>query len=406
MPKITNIKSDFPIFNTYPKLVYLDNSATSQKPNQVIEAIKNYYTTKNANIHRGIYRLAELATEAYENTRTEIQKFINAKENYEIIFTNNTNHSINIVSHGWAKKFLHRNDIILLSEMEHHANIVPWIKLREEIGIKLIFLPINKNYRLDYQEIIEKNKEKIKLVCLTHTSNVLGTINPLEEIIPFIRKNLNAKILIDAAQSAPHLPIDVQALDIDFLAFSSHKMLGPTGVGILWAKESLLENMDPCLLGSHMIKTVTKNEVTWGELPDKFETGTPNIEGVIGLNSAISYLNKIGFKNIITQEKKITKYGLEQLNQVPYLKLYGPNTVKNRLGIFSFTINKAHPHDVSQILDKHNICVRSGHHCAQITMKALNLTATTRASLYIYNTLEDIDKLILGLSNVKKILKI
>lgn len=422
MKNLQNIKIDFPIFATYPDLVYLDSAATSQKPQAVIDTVTDFYTTKNANIHRGIYQLAETATATYENTRNEVAKFIHARTNKEIIFTGNTNQAINLVAYGWARKFLRSGDIIVLSEMEHHANIIPWLRLKEEKGIELIFLPIDKEYRLNYKSLVipsaakrsrgisyhESNiAEKIKLITITHASNVLGAINPLEEIIPYFRQLAPAaKILIDAAQSIPHLPIDVQSLGIDFLAFSPHKMLGPSGVGVLWAKEELLEKMDPLFVGSNMISIVTKEKATWAPLPDKFEAGTANLEGVAGLASAISYINKTGYKNIIAHEQELTRYGLEKLRQIPGLKLFGPSTSENRLYIFSFALDGAHPHDIAQILDSQNIAIRSGHHCAQITMQTLGVPATARASLYLYNTKEDIDKLVEGIKVVKKTLKI
>ncbi len=414
MNKLLNLKSDFPIFSTYPDLVYLDSAATSQKPQTVVNAVTDFYTTKNANIHRGIYQLAEIATTTYENTRNEVAKFIHAGTNKEIIFTGNTNQAINLVAYGWARKFLRSGDIIVLSEMEHHANIVPWLRLKKEKGIKIYFLPINKDYRLDYlslrdHEVAKQSLsiEKIKLIALTHASNVLGTINPLEEIIPYFRQLAPAaKILIDAAQSIPHLPIDVQTLGIDFLAFSPHKMLGPSGVGVLWAKEELLEKMDPLFVGSNMISVVTKEKATWAPLPDKFEVGTANLEGVAGLASAISYLNKTGYENIIAHEQELIEYGLEKLRQIPGLKLFGPLSPENRLGIFSFALAGAHPHDIAQILNSQNIAIRSGHHCAQITMQVLCVPAAARASLYLYNTKEDIDKLVEGIKVVKKTLRI
>ena len=407
MNNINKLIKDFPIFKTYPDLVYLDSGATSQKPQSVIDTVSGFYTRKNANIHRGIYKLAELATETYENTRTQIAKFINAKSNREIIFTGNTNQSINLVAYGWAKKFLKTGDIIVLSEMEHHANIVPWLRLKEERGVEIIFLPLGNDYRLDYSSLRLIPTDKIKLIALTQASNVLGTINPISEIVSLIKKQgIQAKILIDAAQSIPHMPIDVQKLDIDFLAFSAHKMLGPAGVGVLWAKEDLLETMDPFFVGSNMIATVTKEKATWAEIPEKFETGTGNLEGVAGLSAAISYLENIGWENLISHELELTKYGLAKLKELPFIKLLGPAASENRLGIFSFSFAGAHPHDVAQILDSQNIAIRSGHHCAQVTMKALGVPATARASLYLYNTKEDIDKLVVGLKNVKKTLRI
>ncbi len=415
MYKLHNLKKDFPIFATYPDLVYLDSASTSQKPAQVIKAVNDFYTKKNANIHRGIYKLAEIATEAYENTRIQVAKFIGAGSKNEIIFTGNTNQAINLVACGWARKFLRKGDIIVLSEMEHHANIVPWLRLKEEKEIELIFLPINKEHRLDY--LLSRGSaswrrrgnletERVKLVALTHASNVLGTINPLDKIIPYFKKHTPAKILIDAAQSIPHLPIDVRTLGIDFLAFSSHKMLGPSGVGVLWAKENLLEAMDPLFVGSHMISKVTKEKALYATLPDKFEAGTGNLEGVAALSSAISYLQKIGLEKIALYENALTKYALERLREITYLKLYCPATNESRLGIFSFGIEGVHPHDIAQILDSQNIAIRSGHHCAELTMNALRVPATARASLYLYNTKEDVDKLIEGIKVVKQTLKI
>lgn len=400
-------KKDFPIFQTYPEFVYLDSAATSQKPQTVIDAVSDFYISKNANIHRGIYRLADAATNAYEQTRIKVSKFINAESEKEIIFTGNTNQSINLVVQGWAKKFLKEGDIIVISEMEHHANIVPWLRLQQEIGIKVFFLPITSDYRLDYTKILDADVKKIKLVALSHASNVLGTINPIEEIVVFFKKNaMHAKILIDAAQSVPHFPVDVQELGIDFLAFSSHKMLGSSGVGVLWAKAELLEQMDPVFVGSHMVKKVTKDDFSFVNLPDTFEVGTGNLEGVVGLGSAIDYLEKIGFENIYNQEQELINYVLERFKTVPYIKLYGAQNDDNRLGIFSFNIQSAHPHDIAQIMDSFGICIRSGHHCAQPLMQVLGVNATARASFYIYNTKEDVDRLLEGITLVKKTLKI
>jgi len=409
MKDLKNIKKDFTIFQNYPDLVYLDSAATSQKPTSVINAVSDFYKFKNSNVHRSGYRLAELATETYENTRIQIGEFINARSSNEIIFTGNTNQSINYVAYGWARKFLVSGDIVVLSEMEHHANVVPWLRLKEEKKIKLLFIPINKEYRLDYKPIFEneKNLQKIKMLALTHASNVLGTVNPLKEIISYIRrKKSDIKILIDAAQSIPHLPINVQKLDIDFLTFSSHKILGPSGVGILWGRENLLEETDPFFVGSHMVETVTKEKATWSDLPDKFEVGTSNLEGVAGFSAAISYLQSIGLKNINIHEKDLTDYALKIFKQSPFIKLFGPKTSDSRLGIFSFELKGAHPHDVSHILDRQNIAIRSGHHCAQITMKSLGVSSTARASLYIYNSKKDIDQLFTAIHSVKKTLKI
>lgn len=401
------MKQDFPIFTNHPDLVYLDSAATSQKPQQVIDAVVDFYKNKNANTHRGIYRLAEVATFAYETAREIVAHFIQAKHSKEIIFTENTNHAITIVAYGWAKKFLKAGDVIVLSEMEHHANIVPWVRLKEEKGIKLIFLPITKDYRLDYQKILDYDCAKIKLVALTQASNVLGTINPIADIVAFIKKNnIDTKILIDAAQSVSHFPIDVQKLNIDFLAFSSHKMFGPSGVGVLWAKESLLEQMNPILVGSHMIKTVTKEAYTYADLPDKFEVGTGNVEGVVGLGAAINYIQNIGFEKIIQHEKELTTYVLEKLQKVDDLILYGDKANDGRLAIFSFGLKDMHPHDIAQIMDRKNICIRAGHHCAQVLMNALGVQATARASFSLYSTKADVDALIDGIALVKKTLEV
>lgn len=398
------IKHNFPIFTAHPDLVFLDSASTSQKPAVVIDAVTQFYKKKNANIHRGIYALAEEATAAYEHTRDATATFINAFSRNEIIFTGNTNQSINLVAEGWGRKFLQPGDKVMLSEMEHHANIVPWLRLKEEIGIELLFLPINEQGRLDH---IPHVVEDLKLVALTHISNVLGTINPIEEIIKEVKRhNPHVKVLIDAAQSIAHLPIDVQQLNCDFLAFSSHKMLGPSGVGVLWAKEELLNEMNPLLVGSHMIKKVTKKSATYTDLPDKFETGTANLEGVIGLGAAINYIQSIGMEKIEEYDKELMQYALKKLKRIPYLTLYGPLSTEDRVGIFSFSMKDAHPHDIAQILDNKNIAIRSGHHCCQVLMDELGVPATARASFYIYNTKDDVDKLVDGIAHVKKTLKV
>lgn len=411
-----DIKNDFPIFKKNPDLVYLDSAATSQKPQVVIDAVADFYTNKNANIHRGIYKLAEDATHAYEHAREVVAQFIHADSAKEIIFTANTNQAINAVSYGCARKFLKKGDIIILTEMEHHANIVPWIRLKEEIGVELVYLPITVDYRLDYKSILDvengfkpflKDPSKIKLLTLTHASNVLGTINPIKDIVSFFKQiNRDLKILVDAAQSVPHFPINVQQLDIDFLTFSSHKIMGPSGVGVLWGKEALLEEIEPLFVGSNMIHFVRKDKATWAEIPDKFEVGTGNLEGVVGLSAAIGYIQKIEYENIIQHETELTKYVLERLQTFAWIKLYGSQTPENRLGIFSFGIEGVHPHDIAQIVDRLHIGIRSGHHCAQPLMSVLKVPATARVSLHIYNTKEDIDKLFEGIELVKKTLRI
>jgi len=426
------MKQDFPLFKNYPELVYLDSAATSQKPKAVIDAVSDFYTKHNANIHRGMYDLSQEATDMFEDTRRKVANFINAKDVSEVIFTSGTTESINLAAFGWAKKFLKKGDIVVLSEMEHHSNIIPWLRLKEEIGIELVYLPITKDYRLVYKNIssfwqakhVQNRKEdagsrqvgtsmtsfdfkKIKLLALTHASNVLGTINPLEEIIPFFKKlNPEIKVLIDAAQSVPHMSIDVQKLGCDFLAFSSHKMLGPSGVGVLYAKRELLESMDPFIYGSIMIKRVTKEKATWADAPDKFEAGTQNIEGVIGLGAAIDFLQSVSFEKIQQNELELTSYALEKFASKKNITLFGPKNEEDRLGVFSFLVGNVHSHDISEILNRLHIAVRAGHHCAQPLMKVLGVSGTVRASSYLYNTKEDIDKLFEGIEEVKKVFKI
>jgi len=401
------MKNDFPIFKTYPDLVYLDSAATSQKPQSVIDAVSQFYATNNANIHRGIYDLSQSATDHFENTRKKVADFIGAKDASEIIFTAGATEAFNYVAFGWAKKYLKKGDIVVLSEMEHHSNIVPWQMLEKEIGIEMVYLPINDEFRLDYKKITELQIKKTKLVSICHASNVLGTVNPVEEIIPYFKKlNPEIKFCIDAAQSIPHMPIDVSSLNIDFLAFSSHKMLGPSGVGVLYAKKELLEVMDPFVVGSHMIRTVTKEKATWADIPDKFEPGTRNLEGVIGLGAAIDYLQKVGFDSIQKNELELTKYTLDMFQSQKNVKLFGPSNSESRLCVFSFAVGAAHSHDVSEILNRSHIAVRAGHHCAMPLMECLGLSGTVRASLYLYNLKEDIDRLQEGIEEVKKTFKI
>lgn len=407
------MKQDFPIFTHHPDLVYLDSSATSQKPQVVIDAVRRFYETQTANIHRGIYDLSNEATEAFETARKKVGTFIGASSADEIIFTSGATESINMVAFGWAKKYLKKGDIVVISEMEHHSNIIPWLRLQEEIGIKLVFLPVTDDGVLEYKAFDTPDTSdtldtlKIKLISLTHVSNVLGTINPLETIIPYFRNIApDAKIMIDAAQSVSHLPIDVKRLDCDFLAFSSHKMFGPSGVGVLWGKKTLLEAMDPMLVGSHMIKKVTKEKAAWAALPDRFEAGTRNIEGVIGLGAAVDFISKIGMETFTKENNKLTTYALKKLQAVSGITIHGPKTVENRLGIFSFSVDTVHPHDVAEILNRHHIAVRSGHHCAQVLMDRLGVSGTTRASLSMYNTEKDIDLLVEGIEAVKRIFSI
>ena len=403
---MVNLKKDFPIFKTNPGLVYLDSAATSQKPKQVIEAVSDWYCRYNSNVHRGMYDLSEKATQVYESVRVEVAKFINAESSDEIIFTGNATEAINLAAWGWGRKQLKRGDVVVLSEMEHHSNIVPWIRLKKECGIKLFYLPINNKWEADYQKISELPKNKIKLIALAGASNVLGTINPVSELVNWlISKKIKAKVLVDGAQLVPHMPVDVKELGCDFLAFSSHKMLGPSGLGILWGKRKLLEQMEPLAVGSHMITEVTKDRAIWAELPDRFETGTGRMEAVAGLGAAVGYFDTIGWKRIKRIEQELTEYALNKINKISDIEIYGKNSVKDRLGVISFNINGVHAHDVAEILNRRQICVRAGHHCAQPLMKVLGVPATVRISLYIYNDRKDIDKLIEGIGEIKRIFK-
>lgn len=401
-----NIKTDFPIFKTYPKLVYLDSASTSQKPAVVIEAVEQFYKSSNSNVHRGIYDLSQKATEVYESSRKKIADFIGAKPE-EIIFTGNTTEAINLAAFGYFKKHLKKGDIVVLSEMEHHSNIVPWLALKDELGIKLFYLPLKKDFTLDYKLLFSSalDLKKVKLISLVHASNVLGTVNPLEKIIPEVRKKcVNAKILIDAAQSISHIKIDIKTMDCDFLAFSSHKMFGPAGLGILYVKEGLLEEMDPLFYGGHMITSVTKNGAEFSKTLAKFEAGTGRLESVAGLGAAIDYINDIGFEKIYELDLLLTSYAFDKLLSLDFVEMYASG--KDMLPVFSFTVKGLHPHDVSEILNRRQIAVRAGHHCAQPLMEILKTQGTVRASFSLYNTSEDVDLFVEGLKDVKKIFKI
>lgn len=382
-----NVKDDFPILKN---ITYLDNSSTTQKPQPVIDAITKYYQEDNANVHRGVYKLSLKATMAYEKAHEIVAKFINAQFE-EVIFTKGTTESLNLLAYSLGKT-LQAGDEIVLTEMEHHANLVPWQQLAREKGLILKFIPITAEYRLDMNKAKELITSKTKIVSVTHISNVLGTINPIKELAALAHE-VGAVMIVDAAQSVPHMPIDVKELNCDFLAFSGHKMCGPTGIGVLYGKKELLEKMDPFLYGGDMIKEVTFAHSTWNDLPWKFEAGTPHIAGAIGLAAAIEYLQVIGMDNIEHYEQELTKYTLQKLSTLPHLKLLGPATNHNRAAVFSFTIERIHPHDVSELLDKVNICVRGGHHCAMPLHERLNVNGSTRASFYFYTLKEDIDVL-------------
>ena len=402
------LRNDFPIFKKKingKDLVYLDNASTTQKPYSVIESITDFYSNYNSNIHRAVYQLAEEATELYENSRDKIANFINVRPE-EIIFTRNTTESINLIAHSWARSNLKRDDVIAITEIEHHSNIVPWQILCQEIGTRLEYVGIDESGFLDVESLIELiSSKKVKLVSISHMSNVLGTIVPIERIIKTAHQ-YDIPVIVDGAQSVPHMPVDVKKLDCDFLVFSAHKMLGPTGVGVLYAKKEFLEKMKPFMGGGDMIKEVFKFHTNYNEVPYKFEAGTPNIADVVGFGAAIEYLEKIGMENIRKHEISLTEYALESMQSLKYITIYGPTDSNFRGGVISFNIADIHPHDLATIMNDHGIAIRSGHHCAQVLMQRLDVPATSRASFYIYNTKEEIDKFVNAIKEAGRIFKI
>jgi cysteine desulfurase/selenocysteine lyase len=390
------IRRDFPILKRQVgeggPLIYLDNASTSQKPVQMIAEITRFYRDHNANIHRGVHTLSMEASELYDGAREKVRAFINASRVSEVVFTRNTTESINLVAHGWGRKFLEAGDEVVISELEHHSNIVPWQLLRDERGIVLKYIPMLPDGTLDLEVARRLIGPRTKLLAITAMSNALGTIVPLHELIP-LAKAQGAVVLVDGAQSVPHMPVDVQALGADFLAFSAHKMLGPTGVGVLWGRQELLEAMNPFMGGGDMILTVSMSSATWNEVPYKFEAGTPNIAGVIAFGAAIDYLESLGMDRIRAHELELVDYALRRLGDVPGVTIYGPPDPDDRGGVVSFSVEDVHPHDVGQVLDTHGVAVRAGHHCAQPVMAALNVPATVRASFYLYNTRSEVDAL-------------
>jgi cysteine desulfurase/selenocysteine lyase len=401
-------KKDFPILKREVRpgvpIVYLDSAATSQKPESVIAAMEVYYRQLNANIHRGVHTLAEEATAAYEGARERITNFIGARDTRELIFTRNTTESINLVTQTWGRSTLKTGDLVILTEMEHHSNLVPWQMLAAEKGLRLEFIPVNDDGYLDldvYQQLL---KLEPKVVAFMHMSNVLGTINPAREIIR-MAKNAGAITLLDAAQSIPHFTVDVNEVDADFIAFSAHKMLGPTGIGALWGKRTILENMPPFLGGGDMIKKVFLRSFSANDLPHKFEAGTPAIAEAIGFGAAVDYLVSAGMDRILQHEQRLVTYALEKLKRIHGLHVLGPDSVSAKGGVISFTLEDIHPHDIAQILDSEGIAVRAGHHCAMPLHERFKITASTRASFYLYNDEEDIDHLIKGLEKVQQIFR-
>jgi len=395
-------RDDFPILaeevNGKP-LIYFDNAATTQKPNQVIDSISDYYRHYNANVHRAIHKLGEKATEAFENSRKTVARFISAPSEKQVIFTRGTSEAINLVASGWGRKFISTGDEIILSEMEHHSNLIPWQLLAKEVGAKLKFIPFKDDGTIDFPVYETLLSSRTKLISITHMSNVFGTINPVIRIVQMAHDR-GIPVLFDAAQSVPHLPVNVEHLNCDFFAFSGHKMLGPTGIGVLYAKSQILENMNPYQGGGEMINSVWLEEATWNEIPHKFEAGTPNIAGAIGLAKAVEYLENVGMVNLTLYEQELTTYGLEKMAEIPGMKIYG--AAPERGGVISFNLGDIHPHDLSHFLDQQGIAVRAGHHCAQPVMRKLNIAATTRVSFYFYNTKEEIDYFIQQLKNAKE----
>nr|WP_106780654.1 cysteine desulfurase [Lysinibacillus timonensis] len=401
---MNDIKKYFPILNQevngHP-LVYLDSAATSQKPIQVLEVIRKYYDFDNSNVHRGVHTLGNRATDSYEGAREKIRKFINANSTKEIIYTRGTTTSLNTVASAYGRQNVQEGDEIVISNMEHHSNLIPWQQLAKEKKAVLKYFDLEEDGTITLETVRNTITDKTKIVAITMASNVLGTINPIKEITAIAHEH-GAIMVVDAAQAAPHMPIDVQDLDCDFLGFSGHKMCGPTGIGVLYGKQALLEEMEPIEFGGEMIDFVDLYDSTWKELPWKFEGGTPNIAGAIGLGAAIDFLTEIGLENIAEHEHKLVEYAIAEMEKIEGISIYGPKDPKKRCGLVTFNLDGVHPHDVATVLDMQGIAVRAGHHCAQPLMKWLTCTATARASFYMYNNTEDIDRLVEGLRGAKE----
>tara|TARA_Y100000294_G_scaffold123881_2_gene115243 strand:+ start:3371 stop:4612 length:1242 start_codon:yes stop_codon:yes gene_type:complete len=396
MYDVKKIREDFPILSRelYGKpLVYLDNAATSQKPRQVIDALTDYYTNYNANVHRGVHTLSQEATDLYEGARTKVARFINADEPEEIVWTRNTTESINLVAHTWAKANIQAGDEIVVTPMEHHSNLVPWQQVARESGAKLRIMPLAEDAGLDMSQIDQYITSRTKLLAMVHVSNGIGAVNPVKELAAKARK-VGAAVLVDGAQSVPHMPVDVKDIDCDFMAFSGHKMLGPTGIGALYVKREILEEMDPFLTGGEMVLEVWYDRASWNDLPMRFEAGTPNIADAVGLGAAVDYLEGIGMENIRQHEVQLTEYALDAFKEIEAVDLFGPLESERRGGILSFHTDIVHPHDLGTFLDRDAIAIRTGHHCTMPLMRSLGVVASARASLYLYNTEEEIDCLV------------
>lgn len=397
-----DIKKDFPILKRQvhgKRIIYLDNAATSQKPIQMIDAITEYYKKYNSNIHRGVHTLSTEATQEYETAREKVARFINAPNVKSVIFVRNTTEAINLVAYSWGLRNLKENDEIVLTEMEHHSNLIPWQMVAKQTGATLRFIPVTENGTLNLDSLDTIINGQTKLISMVSTSNFLGTINSLD-LIHKRAKDVGALVMIDGAQSIPHMATDVIDMDCDFLAFSGHKMLAPTGIGILYVKPTVLEKLDPFLMGGEMIKEVWLDHATWNDLPNRFEAGTPDIAGAIGLGAAIDYLEALGMDNVRKHEIDITTYALEKIKEVEDLTVLGPKEAQNRGGLISFTLGNIHPHDIGTLLDSEGVAIRTGHHCVMPMHRKLNLPASARASFYVYNTHQDIDIFVLGLKKV------
>ncbi len=391
MLDVKDIKNDFPIFKSKEKnFIYLDSASTSQKPQSVIDSVSSYYDSYSANIHRALYEIGEKATDKYESVREKVRKFMNVPDSHSIIFSSGTTESINLIAYAWGTKNLNNDDHILITEMEHHSNLIPWQLLSSRSNASLDYILLNNDGTLELESLEKKILSKTKIISVSHQSNVFGTINPINKIIDEAKK-VGAITVIDGAQAVPHMKVDIENLGCDFYAFSGHKMLGPTGVGVLIGRKTILEKMDPFMGGGEMINTVTMEKSTWNDVPWKFEAGTPNIAQVIGLGAAIDYIEKIGIENIHQHEQALLKYGLEILSQNENIVLYGNPEIRG--AVIPFNVKNVHPHDLAKFLDTDGICIRAGHHCTQPIMNRLEINATARASFYIYNTKNDIEKL-------------
>lgn len=394
-----DIKKDFPILQN---ITYLDSGATTQKPTQVINAIKKYYENNNANPHRGAYKLSIKATDVYDEARKKVANFINARQMNEIVFTRNATESLNLIAYSYGMNNIKSGDTVLLSIMEHHSNLVPWQNVCKRNNAHLEYMYVNNEGLLYQEDISKKIVPGVKVVGITQVSNVLGTINPVKEIIKRAHQ-VGAIVVVDASQSVPHMKINVQDLDADFLVFSGHKMLAPLGIGVLYGKKELLNKLPPFLFGGDMIEYVYEQETTYAEVPTKFEAGTQNVEGAVGLSAAIDYLNNIGMNEVEKIEKELLEYAMKELLKLDFITVYGPRDLSKHAGVISFNVNKVHPHDVASILDSNGVCIRSGNHCAQPLLRYMGIDSTCRASFYIYNTKEDVDKLIEALNKTRKV---